>query len=185
MLITLALILIMTVLLYGSGSRTRQDRQKKSCQKNLLKLHVALEIFANEKDGAFPILPGAHTAEEPLDLLVPQYTADTTLFICPGSGDSQIPSGVPLSGRKISYAYFMGRRATDSQEALMTDRQVNTLPKQAGQLMFSNNGKPPGNNHHKYGGNYLFGDGHVETSPATTPFSLVWTQGVVLLNPKP
>src|SRR6266446_4996097 len=91
MLITFALILIMMVLLYGSGSRTRQNQQKKTCQKNLLKLHIALEIFADEHDGGFPILPGAHTAEEPLELLVPQYTADTSLFICPGSKDSSLP----------------------------------------------------------------------------------------------
>jgi prepilin-type processing-associated H-X9-DG protein len=184
MLITFALILIMTILLYGSGSRSQQDRQKKNCQKNLLTLHIALEIFANEHDGSFPIVAGAQTSEEPLDLLVPHYTADTGPFICPGSKDSPLPSGEPLSKGRISYAYFMGRRLTDSQEALMSDRQVNTQPKQAGQLIFSSTGKRPGSNHHKYGGNCLFGDGHVETSSATVPFSLVWTQGVVLLNPK-
>ena len=44
-------------------------------------------------------------------------------------------------------------------------------------------GKPPGNNHHQYGGNFLFCDGRTESGPATAPFSLVFTQGVVLLNP--
>ena len=185
MLLSLALILIMSVMLYGFGSRSHQANQKKACQKNLLKIHLALEIFANEHEGSFPALPGAQTAEEPLALLVPRYTADTSSFICPGSKDSQLPSGESFARRKISYAYFMGRRLSDSQEALLTDRQVNTQPKNAGQNLFSTTGKPPGNNHHKYGGNCLFADGHVEMISATVPFSLVWTQGVMLLNPRP
>ena len=54
----------------------------------------------------------------------------------------------------------------------MSDRQVNTLPKKAGDYAFSTTGKPPGNNHHKYGGNFLFGDGHMEMAPPQVPFSL-------------
>jgi len=68
---------------------------------------------------------------------------------------------------------------------LMSDRQVNTLPKNADDFAFSTNGKSPGNNHHRYGGNFLFCDGHMEMTPARIPFSLAITQGVVLLNPKP
>jgi hypothetical protein len=79
----------------------------------------------------------------------------------------------------------MGLRLTDAQELLMTDKQVNVQPKVAGQTVFSSTGKAPGNNHHKYGGNYLFADGRMEMSSAIAPFSVVWTQGVVLLNPKP
>src|SRR5436305_5609304 len=126
MLITLALMLVMFVMLYGFGSRSHQQQQKKACQKNLLKIHIALEIFANEHEGSFPVLPGAQTAEEPLELLVPHYTVDTPSFICPGSKDSPIPSGESFARHKISYAYMMGRRLTDSQEVLMSDRQVNT-----------------------------------------------------------
>jgi prepilin-type processing-associated H-X9-DG protein len=79
----------------------------------------------------------------------------------------------------------MGRQAADAQEALMSDKQLDTQPKNAGQYVFSSTGKPPGNNHHKYGGNFLFCDGRLELTPARAPFSLVLTQGVVLLNPKP
>jgi len=89
---------------------------EKGVSKNLLKIHIALEIFANEHLGSFPVVPGAQTAEEPLDLLVPHYTVDTTSFICPGSKDSPIPSGESIARRRISYAYVMGRRLADSQE---------------------------------------------------------------------
>ena len=185
MLITLALMLIMMMMLYGFGSKGHQQRQKKACQKNLQKVYVALEIFANEHDGAFPALPGATTAEEPLALLVPRYTADTSCFICPGSKDAQLPSGESFAKRRISYAYFMGRQLTNSAELLLTDKQVNVQQKAVGEGVFSTTGKLPGNNHHKYGGNYLFCDGHMEMSSAQAPFPLVWPEAVMLLNPKP
>jgi len=185
LLVSLALMIILIVMLYGFGSGSHQQQQKKACQKNLQKIYVALEIFANEHDGAFPNLPGAVSAEDPLSLLVPRYSVDTSLFVCPGSQDPQLPSGESFAQRKISYAYFMGRRLTNAGDVLMTDKQVNTLPKARGDAIFSATGKPPGNNHHRYGGNYLFGDGHVEMSSFTAPFALVWTQDVVLLNPKP
>jgi prepilin-type processing-associated H-X9-DG protein len=144
-----------------------------------------MEIYTRDNSGRFPFLAGAKTSEEALDLLVPRYTVDTSSFICPGTSDPAPAGGEPLSRHKISYAYYMGRRAADASDALMSDEQMDALPKTAGQPVFSTTGKKPGNNHAKAGGNFLFVDGRVEHSPATTPFSLVLTQGVVLLNPKP
>ena len=170
---------------WGFGSQSNQEKQKIACQKNLQKIFVAMQIYANDSKGNFPVVSGAQTSEEPLSLLVPRYTADTASFICPGSKDSPLPSGEPFAKRRISYAYFMGRRATDGSELLMTDRQIDTGAKRAKQQVFSLTGKKPGNNHHKYGGNYLFGDGRIESSSALAPFSITVTQGVSLLNPKP
>ena len=72
----------------------------------------------------------------------------------------------------------------ESGTVLMTDRQVNTNSKAGGQLVFSSSGKPPGNNHKKYGGNLLFCDGHADYSIPSATVSLTVTQGIVLLNPK-
>ncbi len=184
LLIVAALILILTTLYWGSGSGSRQKALKASCQNNLQKIHIAMEIFANDHAGQFPQAPGARTAEEPLDALVPRYTSDTMVFICPGSKDAPLPSGESFRQRKISYAYYMGRRLTDAQEPLLSDRQVDTSSKTAGQQIFSSTGKPPGNNHNKSGGNILFCDGHVQQTPPNAAFSLGLTQGIVLLNPK-
>jgi prepilin-type processing-associated H-X9-DG protein len=151
----------------------------------LEKIYLALQIYANDASGKLPFVTIAPTSEAPLSLLVPRYTADTSIFICPGSRDSALPSGVSFAGRKISYAYYMGEHVGDPQQPLMSDRQINTLPKQVGDQVFSATGKPPGNNHRKYGGNFLFADGHVELTAPQLAFSLVTTQGVVLLNPKP
>lgn len=185
MLITLVLMVIMFVMLYGHGAGGQQLRRKKSCQKNLQDLYVALQIFANDHDNLLPAIPSAPTSEPVLGLLVPRYTSATAPFICPASKDSRLPEGQPIGERKISYAYYMGRRITDVTEVLVSDAQVNTLAKQKGERAFSVDGKKPGNNHHKYGGNFLFCDGRLEMSSAKAPFSLSLTQGVVLLNPKP
>jgi len=165
------------------GSHTHEKQE--ACGQNLQKIYIAMQIYSNDHASKFPVLVGARTSEEALDVLVPRYTADTSLFICPGSDDSALPSAESIKNRRISYAYYMGRLSSDTQAALITDRQVDTNSKTAGQDLFSTTGKPPGNNHQKDGGNILFCDGHVEKSPPLAAFSLVLTQGVVLLNPKP
>jgi prepilin-type processing-associated H-X9-DG protein len=116
---------------------------------------------------------------------VPKYTADTSVFICPGSKDVALAAGESIRLGKISYAYYMGRTASEAQAILMSDKQVDTNTKAVGQDVFSTTGKPPGNNHEKSGGNFLFCDGHVEASPARAAFAIPLTGGVVLLNPKP
>jgi prepilin-type N-terminal cleavage/methylation domain-containing protein len=183
MLITLVLLLILTSMMWGFSSRSHQQQQQRNCRGNLQKIYVALEIYATDHARKFPELPGARTSAEALDALVPRYTADTATFICPGSKDSPLPGGTTLARQKISYAYYMGRRKSDAQEALMSDKQVDTNAKAPGQTIFSVNGRPPGNNHHQYGGNILFCDGRTEFTPARSLFSLGLTQNVVLLNP--
>src|SRR4051812_25420488 len=184
LLITMALILILFVMMYGFSSRSHQQQQKVVCRKNLSTIQVALQIFANDHGGLFPEQTNAASSEAALAQLVPKYTAATEPFICPGSKDKPIPEGEPFEQRRISYAYYMGQRAESSAELLMSDQQINTLPKIKGQPAFSTDGKRPGNNHHKYGGNLLYCDGRTEGISAIAPFSLVATQGVVLLNPR-
>jgi len=185
LLITLVLMLIMTTMMWGFGSANRQRAEKKACQQNLSKIYLAMQIYANDYAGKLPETAEARTSEEALYVLVPRYTVDTSIFICPGGRGSALPEGESFRKRRISYAYYMGVHLNDAQQALMSDRQVNTQAKNAGDYAFSITGKPPGNNHHKYGGNFLFGDGHMEMTPAQVPFSLAVTQGVVLLNPRP
>ncbi|MGA2854056.1 MAG: type II secretion system protein [Verrucomicrobiota bacterium] len=185
LLVVLALMIVITTLMWGFGSESRQHAAQRACRQNLEKIYMAMQIYANDFSGRLPANTNARTSDAALDALVPHYTVDTSIFICPGGRDAPLPSGVSFANRKISYAYYMGQHLGDAQQPLMSDRQVNTLPKQAGDQVFSTNGKPPGNNHHKYGGNFLFGDGHADLTPPQLPFSLVTTQGVVLLNPKP
>jgi prepilin-type N-terminal cleavage/methylation domain-containing protein/prepilin-type processing-associated H-X9-DG protein len=183
LLLVLGLILILASLYWRSTSNGQQRQQGRNCEKNLQKIFIAMEIFAADHGGKYPDVPGARTSSEALDGLVPRYTVDTGAFVCPASKDAALPAGEAIAKRKISYAYYMGRRHSDTAEVLMSDQQVNVLAKIAGQLAFSATGDAPGNNHQKTGGNFLFGDGHTEPTPARVPFSLVFTQGIVLLNP--
>lgn len=183
LLVTVAIILILTTLYFGPNTANRQNALKRSCQRNLEKIYVSLEIYANEHAGRFPLVTGATTSEEALDVLIPKYTSDTTAFICPGSKDSALPTGESFRSRKISYAYYMGRYATNGQQALMSDRQIDTQSKAAGQPIFSTNGKAPGANHRKFGGNFLFCDGHCEMISAIAPFPIALANGERLLNP--
>jgi prepilin-type N-terminal cleavage/methylation domain-containing protein len=185
MLITLALILVLFTMLYGFGSRSHQRTQKQACGKNLQNIYLALDIHAKENNGALPVIPGATSSETPLSQLVPRYTVASEAFVCPGSKDTPVPNGEPFGGRRISYAYLMGQRLAMPGALLMSDRQVNALPKQTGEPVFSSDGKPPANNHHQYGGVFLFADGHTETSAPKAPFAITWPTNVTFLNPKP
>lgn len=183
LLVTVAIILILTTLYWSPNSGSRQRSLQSACGKNLQKAYIALNIYANDWGGRFPNVPGARNSGEALDVLVPKYTSDTASFICPGSHDSEPSAGSSLAKHKISYAYYMGRGISDEQQVVMSDKQVDTKAKQAGQQAFSTTGKPPGNNHRKYGGNFLFCDGHVQLSPSDAAFPLPLTNGEVLLNP--
>ena len=185
LLITMALIVIVFVMLYGKSSKRFQYEQKQACQANLQNIYVALQIYANEGNGLFPVRKEGRSAEEPLSLLLPKYTTVTAPFICPGTKGSALPEGESFEKRRISYAYYMGRRSSDGTEPLMSDAQVNSESKLKGQRVFSTDGTKPGNNHHKYGGNIMSCDGNVEMIQTKAPVSLLVTQGVVLLNPRP
>jgi prepilin-type N-terminal cleavage/methylation domain-containing protein/prepilin-type processing-associated H-X9-DG protein len=182
LLVVLAIIVILTTLYWGSNSGSRQKQMQVQCENNLQKIYIALELFANEHELKFPEKPGARISAEPLDSLVPRYTSDTSLFICPASKDGPLGTG-ELQKQKISYAYYMGWHSKESNDPLMSDKQVNTQSKIIGQPVFSTNGQAPGNNHGKDGGNVLFCDGHVQASPPQAAFLLTPKQSIVLLNP--
>jgi len=119
-----------------------------------------------------------------LSLLVPKYTADTSLFICPGSEDGALPSGQSIAKHRISYAYYMGLRSdSGAQWPLLSDAQINVDAKRKGDRLFSAENKRPGNNHRGFGGNVLFADGHVEDSSGEATADLPIPAGGTLLNP--
>jgi prepilin-type N-terminal cleavage/methylation domain-containing protein/prepilin-type processing-associated H-X9-DG protein len=185
LMIVIAIIVVIWAMMFSFGSRSHQETESERCSDNLRKIFLSAQIYANDF-GAFPLATNAETSEPVLNLLVPRYTADRSIFICPGGRDPEIPSDASLTDYKASYAYYMGRGTNSgSGDFLMSDRQINTQPKNAGDQVFSLTGDSPGNNHSKYGGNFLFCDGNVQDVPPRTPFSLAFSNGIVLLNPKP
>lgn len=184
LMIVLALMVVLSVMLYSFASPVHQRNREELCADNLQKIFLALQIYEDDF-GAYPRNTNAQTSGEVLSALVPRYTADTSIFICPGGRDAAIPPGQPITKYKISYAYYMGWPTNQPGDFLMSDRQINNLSKNAGDQVFSLDGKPPGNNHYKYGGNVLFSDGSVQFTPPRATFSLAFSNHIVLLNPKP
>jgi prepilin-type N-terminal cleavage/methylation domain-containing protein/prepilin-type processing-associated H-X9-DG protein len=186
LLIVMSIIVVLFTLYFGGGSRTFQTKQIANCQKNLQNIYIALKTYSMDNSDRFPALTGPQTSEPVLSQLVPRYTTGTEFFTCPGSKDSKLPDAQPFETRKISYAYYMGHTVQEgADQPLLSDRQINTNPKSPGQLLFSPDGKKPGNNHNRYGGNVMFCDGNSQSSPARSTFNLTNAPGVVLLNPRP
>src|ERR1035438_30973 len=105
LLVVLALMIILTTMMWGFGSESRQHAAQRDCRQNLEKIYLALQIYANDFSGRLPANINAQTSDAALDALVPHYTVDTSIFICPGGRDSALPSGESFANRKISYAY--------------------------------------------------------------------------------
>jgi len=186
LLIVVAIIFILFTLFLSSGSKSFQTKQLANCGRNLQNIYVALKTYSLDDKDLFPALTNAQTSEPVLSQLIPRYTTGTEFFTCPGSKDSALPEAQPFADRKISYAYYMGHSVKGgADQPLLSDRQVNTSDKLQGQPLFSADGKKPGNNHNKFGGNVMFCDGNVQTSPALAAFNLTNAPNIVLLNPKP
>jgi prepilin-type N-terminal cleavage/methylation domain-containing protein len=184
LLVVLAILLILTTMYWNHGP-SKRDIGIGACRQNLEKIYLAMQIYAHDNADKYPVSTNAVTSEDALALLVPHYTSDTANFICPVVGHGSLPADKSFRDWKISYAYYMGRRASDADKVLMTDAQINTESKGMGSIVFSANGKPPGNNHGNGGGNFLMGEGSVASSTSNAPFALPVTPPVVLLNPKP
>ena len=100
-LLFVAVILVILSTMYWSATMGSHAHEKQdACAQNLQKICIAMQIYSNDHAGKYPVLSGARTSEEALDALVPRYTADTSLFICPGSDDSALPSACVSEDRR-------------------------------------------------------------------------------------
>ena len=180
LLISVVLVLILSLMVVGRGRWSDQKRERVNCQKNLQSIYVALNIYSADHQGNYPDVKDAETSA------APRSTTVTEIFICPASTDKKLPEGESFANRRISYAYYMGRTKSDGADVpLLSDRQVNAFPKIKRQLIFSEDGKPPGANHSKSGGNFLNCDGEVKSAKPRATRDLTFPTNVVLLNPKP
>jgi type II secretory pathway pseudopilin PulG len=183
LLLVLAILIILTTLSASRFTTSARKRELAACAGNLQKIYLALGFYRND-NGSFPLLPEAQTSAQPLSLLVPKGTTDTSIFICPGSGDKPLPQSEPFGQDRISYDYYMGRPTnSDPQDIILSDWQVDTLPKPKGRQIFSLDGKKPGNNHEAAGGNLLSCGGAVVFSAPKADRDFVFPSTVRLLEP--
>jgi prepilin-type N-terminal cleavage/methylation domain-containing protein len=183
LLVVLALLLIILFMSREGFMRDRARKRIKQCAQNLAGQYVALQMYANDHEGWFPIVTNASSPSEPLALLIPKYTTQTEFWICPASGDRPLKAAQPFADRRISYAYYMGWRRDDpSSSVLASDEQVDSQPKLAQQVVFSTDSDGPGSNHGTGGGNFLRTDGSVAHSPSRAAGEFPLPAHVTLLN---
>jgi prepilin-type N-terminal cleavage/methylation domain-containing protein len=186
LLCVLVILIILATMLDSRMAGSRRRTELELCRKNLQTISLALNFYAADNHGAFPMLKEAANSSGPLSLLVPRGTTETAIFLCPGSRDKALPEGESFAQRRISYAYYMGRSTNNSAaEVILSDWQVNDLPKTQGRPLFSSDGKKPANNHGKDGGNLLLVNGEVIGCGTNAPRDLPVPPGITLLNPMP
>src|SRR5215475_5117310 len=65
LLITVLIILVLTTMYWGGNSASRQKARLGNCQKNLQKIFIAMQLYANEQSSKFPAKTGAMLSEDP------------------------------------------------------------------------------------------------------------------------
>ena len=186
LLLTLVILSTLSVIFLSGGRQGIQDRAMRQCEANLQKIHIALSIYATDHGGKFPSLKEASGPQKPLSALIPLYTTDTDLFVCPGTEDKPPPQGEPFPKSEISYAYYMGWAKTDpGKSPIITDRQIPaSAPEAASGTIFSTTGEGLGANHYKYGGLVLNVDGPTKRIKAEKSAPLEISSHVKLLLPR-
>lgn len=163
LLVTMVIVVTLYAVVLGPSEATKRRRAMAECAENLRKLHLTLNLYANEHRGEYPMIRGAKRTEDALRVLAPKYTTDATYFTCP------VPGG--------GYSYAMGLK-NDGPRALLAADRLASSNLSRGAALFSTSG-----NHGDTGGNLLFTDGHVESAGATAPSNLPIPPGVVLIHP--
>ena len=136
--------LCMISILLPSLNRARETANRVKCASNLRQIGQAMLIYANESGGVYPPTP---------DLLVLTQDIEPVTFICPSTNDSA--------------ATFATGTARPTIAASITKPGQNSYVYVGAGKTFSADARTilayePLTNHDGDGGNFLFGDGHVE-----------------------
>jgi len=106
LIITAAIIAAAVIASFGIERKRRESRELQQCLENLRQIHVGLQLYATEHDGAMPGYGEAlRYSDEALGRLTPAYLADPALFVCPASRVPVPPAGESFAGQRISYDY--------------------------------------------------------------------------------
>ncbi|MFC1582050.1 type II secretion system protein [Planctomycetota bacterium] len=108
MLIVIAIIAILTSLLFPVIAGARERGRRVNCASNLRQIGVACKAFSEGNDGYFPYINDNDNGSRVLGQLVSDgYVGDIQLFKCPsGVGDNPAVSGETLSDSSYAFSKY-------------------------------------------------------------------------------
>lgn len=189
LLVAVVVVATLMALLFPVISRANESGKRATCMNNLRQIYLALQMYADDNDGAFPLLDPSGWVANGCGLstgynnyhhfyaLYPKYISDLKTFACPADVDG---NEIDRGGRvNWSYYYFIFEWPQDPTGAgfvvtniagntRLSQKSASSLPVAMDCQSFAS---PKDNNHGRRdmgapaivnGGNVLFMDGHVK-----------------------
>lgn len=99
--VVLAIIVVLSLLLFGVFSRVREKARQSTCQSNLHQIYLALSQYVADNDNRFP--SGLRRWSQAIAI----YTKTPEVFVCP-SVPRPIPPELAPEDKKVDYRYAIG-----------------------------------------------------------------------------
>ncbi len=195
------IVAVLCLLFLALSGHSREFYRRMACRSNLVSLGVALDQYSADYGEVYPWRIGASDppqAWRDLGLLYPRYCAQPREFLCPSSGDIDVPARTtaieedcpfdPASGnRAISYAYsYDSSTDTPVPWTSLAGQSTRVLADKAAGRPTSGESAAT-TNHGRAGRNVLYVGRWVEWEPENEAMHrrVEWVPGSAALDPDP
>lgn len=167
LLVLIAIIGILASILLPVLGKARESARKTQCASNLKHIGLALRMYANDQEGAFPA--GGSTGMESLGALYNKYISERKIFRCPS--DSSVSEANNLNLTAVSDILSPNTSFTTASCSYGYD-DTHILDDDPGVIIAADaqgtSTTGLSDNHNETGQNVLYLDGHVEWKGTTT-----------------